>query len=72
MYLQGVNEGVYDFWATYNAVEEQEAYREMKLDAEMNWIRSMIRMDNPHMDEDDVELLAQDRYETGFYEDFDF
>lgn len=36
------------------------------------WAESLVRLDFPHMDEDDVEVLAQQRIDTNYYSTLDF
>lgn len=39
---------------------------------EIEWIESMIRQELPHLGDEDVEILALQRYEDGYYSEYDF
>jgi hypothetical protein len=62
----------YDQWRTYDVEEERAAYEEFRFEAEMEWIESMIRMQHPYLQEEDVHALAHERYQSKFYDDIDF
>lgn len=45
---------------------------EFKEECELEWVKSLVRLDFPHMDEYDVEILAQQRMDTNYYSTLDF
>lgn len=38
----------------------------------LEWIESMIRQELPHLEDEDVEILALQRYEDDYYSEYDF
>ena len=39
---------------------------------EFEWTESMVRLDHPHLSDEDVTILAEERMRTGYYKDYDF
>lgn len=66
--MGGFNIESYDSWKCEDVVG-QLAWDEIYL---QEWAESLIRQDNPWMDEESVTALAQHRLETGYYDDVDF
>jgi hypothetical protein len=62
----------YDDWKQIDQLAEQAAAREWAYEVEMEWLRSMMRMEHPSMSEDDIEVMAQQHYEDGTYDHIDF
>ena len=71
-YLQGVEWGVYDNWKCTDLAEEQAAFSEFKFESELNWIKSHIELEFPYLSEEDVEILAHERYESCYYDVYEF
>lgn len=38
----------------------------------LEWIESMIRQELPRLEDEDVEILALQRYEDDYYSEYDF
>ena len=58
----------YDRWKCEDTVgealwEEQYLYE---------WVLSLVKQENPHLDDNDAEHLAEERYYSGYYNDLDF
>ena len=58
----------YDDWLNTDIIGDIE----FKEEYELEWVKSLVRLDVPHMDEDDVEVLAQQRMDTDYYSTLDF
>ena len=58
----------YDDWLNTDIIGDIE----FKEEYELEWVKSLVRLDFPHMDEDDVEVLAQQRMDTDYYSTLDF
>jgi hypothetical protein len=62
------NIDVYDDWLTTDVVG-QLAWKELY---EFEWIESLIRTEHPHLDDEDVAILAEERQRNGYYSQYDF
>lgn len=58
----------YDSWKL-DDVLGQEAWNKVW---EMEWIESMIKQDLPHLNDEDVAILAEQRYNDGYYDEYEF
>ncbi len=58
----------YDHWLTTD-VENERAWKEVY---EREWVLSLVKQENPHMSDTDAEHLAEERYYSGYYDEFDF
>ena len=58
----------YDDWLNTDILVDIE----FKEECELEWVKSLVRLDFPHMDEDDVEVIAQQRMDTNYYSTLDF
>lgn len=61
-------------WASYDQWLDTDILGdiEFKEEYELEWVKSLVRLDFPHMDEYDVEILAQQRMDTNYYSTLDF
>lgn len=62
----------YDSMEAVFSIADKHSFDEFNYEIELEWITSMIRHEHPYMSEDDIEILAQCRYETGYYDGVDF
>lgn len=58
----------YDTWLTTDVVGDL-AWKELY---EFEWIESLIRTEHPHLDDEDVAILAEERQRNGYYSNVDF
>ena len=58
----------YDHWLDTDILGDIE----FKEEYEFEWVKYLVRLDFPYMDEDDVEVLAQQRMDTNYYSALDF
>lgn len=58
----------YDSWLTTDT-ENERAWREIY---ELEWVLSLVKQENPHLDDDAAQHIAEERYYSGYYNDLDF
>ena len=58
----------YDNWKCEDTVGEalwEEEYKFL-------WVLSLVKQENPHLDDEAAQHIAEERYYSGYYNDLDF
>lgn len=58
----------YDQWKLTD-VEGQRAWDEV---FKLEWAESLVKQEFPHLSDDDVLIIAEQRLESGYYTEYDF
>jgi hypothetical protein len=61
-----------DFVYDYIESNNNDIDLDFRYDVELQWVRSLVKKDHPNMSNDDIDILAQYRYETGYYSEYEF
>lgn len=60
--------GSYDSWRTTDVWGDRAWEEEYKFD----WVLSLVKQENPDLDDYAAEHIATERYSNGYYDDLDF
>lgn len=59
---------IYDNWKCEDTVGEALWEEQYKID----WVLSLVKQENPHLDDEAAQHIAEERYYSGYYDDLDF